>query len=119
MNTTTEPQAPPPRSAARVMLPEPPPPPPARAWFRLSWLLGIALLTASLVGASHVLHSRPSADPTPRDGKVPAERSFSGPPGVVCLGTVDLEAVPGGYVALAPTQPGEVTDVLVYEGQPV
>src|SRR5437764_312047 len=103
--TATEPQARP-RLAARVMLPEPPPAPPARAWFRLSWLLGIGLLTASLVGATHVLQSRPVADAPAGNGKVPAERSFSGPPGVVCLGTVDLDAAPGGFIPLSPTQAG-------------
>jgi multidrug resistance efflux pump len=97
-------------------MPPPPPAPPARAWFRLSWLLGIGLLTASLVGASHVLNSRPTAgDPS----KPPAERTFSGPPGVVCLGTVDLESAPGGFIPLSPTHAGEVTHVNVYEGQVV
>jgi multidrug resistance efflux pump len=114
MKTATEPQARP-RSAARLVMPAPATAPAARGWVRLSWLLGIGLLTASLVGASHVLQSRPSADPS----KVPAERSFAGPPGVVCLGTVDLEAAPGGFIPLAPTQAGEVTHVNVYEGQPV
>jgi multidrug resistance efflux pump len=100
------------------MLPPPPAPAPARSWFRLSWLVGIALITASLVGASHVLHSRPASE-GPADGKVPAERSFGGPAGVVCLGTVEPEAAPGGYVALSPVQPGEVTDVAVTDGQAV
>ncbi len=119
MNSATDPQAPPRPSARRVMLPPPPAPARPRAWFRLSWLAGIALLTASLVGASHVLHSRPAGEGTAADGKVPAERSFAGPAGVVCLGTVEPEAAPGGFVTLAPVQAGEVTDVPVTEGQSV
>jgi multidrug resistance efflux pump len=80
----------------------------------------VALLTASLVGAGHVLHSRPNAtDAVNRDGKVGAERSFSGPPGVICLGTVDLENTPGGFVPLAPLQPGAVIDVPVTDNQAV
>jgi len=115
--TATEPQARP-RSAARVMLPEPPPVPPARGWFRLTWLLGLALLTGSLIGAPHVLQSRPTDAPA-GNAKVPAERTFSGPPGVVCLGTVDLEFAPGGYIPLSPTQAGEVIDVHVQDNQQV
>jgi multidrug resistance efflux pump len=115
MNTTSEPQVARSRSAARLMMPPPPPAPPVRTWFRLTWLLGVVLLTTSLVGASRVLNSRPTA----ADPKVPAERSFSGPPGVVCLGTVDLDAAPGGFIPLAPIQAGEVVDVHAYEGQPV
>jgi multidrug resistance efflux pump len=115
MNTVTRPEALP-RPAPRVMISAPPAPPPARTWFRLYWLAGIALLTASLVGASHVLNSRPTTADT---NKAPAERSFAGPAGVVCLGTVDLEIAPGGFIPLFPVQAGEVTDVLVYESQPV
>jgi multidrug resistance efflux pump len=101
-----------------MLPPVPPPVPPARRWFRLSWVLGVALLTVSLVGASHVLHSRPT-DSAPRDVKAPAERSFGGPPGVVCHGTVDIEGCTNGYLPLAPAQPGEVVEVLAYEGQNV
>src|SRR5689334_5131299 len=117
-HTAIDPQARP-LPGPRVMLPPPPVARPARGWTRLSWLAGVALLTASLVGATHVLHSRPPADVPAGDAKVPAERSFSGPPGVVCLGTVDLDAAPSGYVPLVPVQAGEVTDVLVTENQPV
>jgi multidrug resistance efflux pump len=116
MNTLTEPQARP-----RLQISAPPPAAqPSRAWVRLSWLAGVALLTASLVGASHVLQSRPnSTDAANREGKVGAERGFSGPPGVICLGTWDLENTPGGFVPLTPLQPGEVTAVLVTENQVV
>jgi multidrug resistance efflux pump len=116
MNTLTEPLARP-----RLMLAAPPPAArPTRLWLRLSWLAGVALLTGSLVGAGHVLNSRPAAaDSASKDGKVGAERSFSGPPGVICLGTVDLENTPGGFVPLAPLQPGEVTEIPVKETQDV
>jgi multidrug resistance efflux pump len=111
MNTITAQPARP-----RVAL-APPPASPTRAWHRLGWLAGIALLTASLVGANHVLNSRVKADDPA--AKVPAERSFSGPPGVVCLGTVDLEDAPGGYVPLMPVQMGEVTEAPAVENQTV
>jgi multidrug resistance efflux pump len=114
MNTLTEQLARP-----RLMIPAPPAAQPTRHWVRLSWLAGVALLTGSLVGASHVLNSRPTDTSAARDGKVPAERSFADSPGVVCLGTVDLEHVPGGFVPLAPLQPGEVIDVPLTEGQTV
>jgi multidrug resistance efflux pump len=78
-------------------------------------VLGLALLTASLVGAGHVLQSRPGEAPD-RETKTPAERT-TGTPGVVCHGTADVEA--GILRDLAPTQPGEVTEILVYEGQTV
>ena len=70
MQTITEPQPRP-----RLMLPAPPPPaPPTRTWLRLSWLAGVALLTASLVGAGHVLNSHPNAADT-TNGKPGAERA--------------------------------------------
>jgi multidrug resistance efflux pump len=121
MSTVSEPLAQRPRTAPRLVLPPVPPPvPPRRAghWFRFSWLLGVVLLTVSLVGASHVLHSRP-AETSARDAKAPAERGFEGPPGVVCHGTVDIESCSGGYIPLAPAQAGEVTEVLAYENQSV
>jgi multidrug resistance efflux pump len=83
-------------------------------WSRLPWVLGLALLTASLVGAGHVLQSRPGEAPDAPTA-APAERT-TGTPGVVTHGTVDVE---GGIVHLAPVQAGEVTEVLVYEGQTV
>src|SRR5947209_11680357 len=99
----------------RLVIPLPPPPvaaPHRKGWMRLSWLAGIALLTASLLGASHVLSSRPTPD-------VPAQQSFSGPPGVVALGMVDSEVAPGGFVPLIPLQAGEISEVLVHENQTV
>jgi multidrug resistance efflux pump len=85
---------------------------------RLSWLLGLALLTGSLIGAGHVLQSGPSDLPNGRESK-PAERSGAGANGVHCHGAVTIEGVPDSFVALAPAQQGEVTEVLVYEGQSV
>src|SRR5262249_44840585 len=79
------------------------------------WLLGLALLTASLVGASHVLHSRQTEPPA--NTKAPAERAAAGPHGVICHGTVAIDGVPPDGVPLAPAQPGEATEGLVYEGQ--
>ena len=87
-------------------------------WTRLPWILGLALLTASLVGAGHVLHSRPT-DPPARTDKSYADRNSNGhTPGVVCHGTVDVD---GGYMnhPLTPLQAGKVAEVLAYEGQVV
>jgi multidrug resistance efflux pump len=118
MSTISQPQAARPRTGPRLVLPPAPPPAPpgrARHWSRLSWLLGLALLTASLVGASHVLHSRAEAP-----GGAKAAASLAGEPhGVICHGTVAIDGVPPDGVGLAPGQLGEVTEVLVYEGQSV
>jgi membrane fusion protein (multidrug efflux system) len=108
MNTITA-------APARPRLMIPPPPPvarPRRGLIRLSWVAGVALVVVGLVGAANVLPSRPTAD-------VPAQQSFTGPPGVVALGQVDLENAPGGYISLIPLQQGEVSDVLVHENQAV
>src|SRR5205823_14580627 len=97
-----------------------PPAPSARArtWSRLSWLLGLALLTASLVGASHVLQSRQTESPP--QAKPSAERPTANGHGVYCLGNVAVDGdVPPDGVALAPTQQGEVTELLIYAGQNV
>jgi multidrug resistance efflux pump len=121
MSTVSQPQAARSRPAPRLVLPPVPPAAPprrARHWFRLSWLLGLALLLASLIGASHVLHSRPfETNGTP--AKSAADRSASANTGVICHGTVAIDGVPPDGVALAPVQAGEVTEVLVYEGQRV
>src|SRR5436305_14710995 len=88
-------------------------------WARLPWVLGLALLTASLLGAGHVLHPRPT-DPPARGDRTAGDRNggYGERLGVVCHGTVDIES---GYMShpLMPVQAGEVTEVLVYEGQTV
>src|SRR5436190_855345 len=116
MSTVSESTAARPRPTPRLMLP-PAPPAPARGgrlWSRLPWLLGLILLTGSLIGASQVLHSRQTE--APPQSKSPADRTATAPHSVVCLGTVAIDGgVPPDGVALFPTQPGEVTEVLVYE----
>ncbi len=121
MSTASEAKAPSARTAPRLVLPPAPPAAPAsrlRPWSRLPWLLGVVLLTVSLVGATHVLHSRPT-EPSGPDSKVPAERGFPDGPGVVCEGTVAVEGMPPEGVPLMPIQPGQVTEVLAYAGQAV
>lgn len=90
-------------------------------WSRLPWLIGLALLTGSLVGAGHVLHSRPtdSNGGGARSEKSQPERQpYPTGQGVYCHGTVDVES---GYTnhALFPVQMGKIVEVLVYEGQTV
>ena len=78
------------------------------------------MLTASLIGAGHVLNSHAAAtDSANKDGKVGAERSFADSPGVICLGTVEQEDAPGGAVPLAPLQSGEVIDIPAKENHEV
>src|SRR5262249_57634249 len=105
MSTASEPKAPSARTAPRLVLPPPLPCPVPHGrlqpWFRLSWLLGVVLLTVSLVGATHVLQSRPT-EPSGQDTKAPAERGFSDSPGVVCEGMVAVEGMPPEGVPLLP-----------------
>jgi multidrug resistance efflux pump len=87
-------------------------------WSRLPWLLGLALLTGSLVGAGHVLHSRPndSSGGGSRHEKAQPERQPNPVvQGVYCHGTVDVES---GYTnhALYPVQMGKVVEILAVEG---
>lgn len=118
MSTISQPKVASTGLTPRLVFPPPPSPArPTRTWFRLSWLAGIGILILSVAGASRILNTNASS--SKNDSKVPAERGFSGSPGVVCLGTIDSEHAPGGYVALAPTQPGEIVEMLVYEGQQV
>jgi multidrug resistance efflux pump len=84
----------------------------------LPWLLGLILLTGSLIGATQVLHSRQTE--APPQSKPATDRNATAPHSVVCLGTVAIDGgVPSDGVGLFPMQPGEVTEVLVYEGQNV
>ena len=90
----------------------------ARRLLPIFWVLGIALIAFSLVGASRVLHSGPADRAANKDAKTspgqPREPSRSG--GLVCLGTVDVESGLGsGIIALWPAtfpQPSEVTEIL-------
>jgi multidrug resistance efflux pump len=86
-------------------------------WSRLPWLLGLALLTGSLVGAGHVLHSRPtdSSGGGSRSEKSPPERqAYPASKGVYCHGTVDVESVYTNH-ALYPVQAGRVVEILTAE----
>ena len=81
-------------------------------WSRLPWLLGLALLTASLVGAGHVLHSRPtepSGGGTRNDKSQTDRQTYPVGQGVYCHGTVDVESVYTNH-ALYPVQPGKIVD---------
>ncbi|MFL5331579.1 MAG: HlyD family secretion protein [Gemmataceae bacterium] len=80
---------------------------------RLPWLLGILILIVSLVGAAQIFQGRNvEAGPQDQDSKRRTEIGT----GVVCLGRVDVES---GLVPLFPHQPGAVTDLFCFEGQPV
>jgi membrane fusion protein, multidrug efflux system len=84
-------------------------------WSRLPWLLGLALLTGSLLGAGHVLHSRPNDTSTGRGDKTPTERQpYSTSQGVYCHGTVDVESVYTNH-QLYPVQMGKVVEILAAE----
>ncbi|HTK76783.1 MAG TPA: HlyD family efflux transporter periplasmic adaptor subunit [Gemmataceae bacterium] len=86
-------------------------------WSRLPWLLGLALLTGSLLGAGHVLHSRPndSTGGGSRGDKTPVERQpYANGQGVYCHGTVDVESVYTNH-ALSPVQAGRVVEILTAE----
>jgi len=87
-------------------------------WSRLPWLIGLALLTGSLVGAGHVLHSRPTdsnGGGARSEKSQPDRQPYPTGQGVYCHGTVDVES---GYTnhTLYPVQPGRVSEVLAVEG---
>jgi multidrug resistance efflux pump len=78
------------------------------------WLLGLALLGASVAGAGWVLHSHADEGRDRPSGREPTGKT---PPSqVVCFGHVDVE---DGVAALSPLQPGRVDKVHVKEGQDV
>src|SRR5437763_6824426 len=90
-------------------------------WSRLTWLVGIAALGGSLVGANHVLHPKGSDVASAREprGSTAADKTGAvGGQGVVVYGTAGVEGYPE-LLPLAPQQAGEVTEVLVYENQTV
>jgi multidrug resistance efflux pump len=79
----------------------------------LFWLLGVALLAVSAVGAGWVIHS--NAGDSPGGGGKDAA-PVSGDVTTNCLGVVDLER---GVVMLAPLRQYPVTEVLVGENDAV
>jgi membrane fusion protein (multidrug efflux system) len=86
-------------------------------WSRLPWFIGLALLTGSLLGAGHVLHSRPtdsSGGGARTDKSQPERHPASNGQGVYCHGTVDVESVYTNH-ALYPVQPGRVVEILAVE----
>jgi len=89
-------------------------------WSRVTWLVGIAALVGSLVGANHVLHPKGADVASAREphGTASDKTGAVGGPGVVVYGTAGVEGYPE-LLPLAPQQPGEITEVLVYEGQTV
>jgi multidrug resistance efflux pump len=78
---------------------------------RVFMVVGLAVLLASAVSASWVLHEPTGGDSMARDGKTPAAA-----PGVVCLGYVDLER---SVASLHPLQDGRVTGIPARENEPV
>jgi multidrug resistance efflux pump len=84
---------------------------------RMSWVLGLLVITASLLGANHVLHA-PGRGP---DGRTdpPAKGNRNAAPrsnGIAPTGVVEPE---GGIVPLMPSVKGEVIEVLVKSDQDV
>ncbi len=80
-----------------------------------TWFVGLALLAASIAGATWVLHSRAGEGP-PKEGSTAPPTAGRGERTVTCFGHVDVE---GGVTALYPLQPGRVTEVLVREDESV
>lgn len=88
-------------------------------WSRLTWLIGIAALVGSLVGANHVLHPKGSdASAHEPHGGAADKTGAVGGQGVVVYGTAGVEGYPE-LLPLVPQQAGEVTEIHVYEGQKV
>jgi multidrug resistance efflux pump len=79
------------------------------------WLLGLALLAASVAGASWVWHTRAGESPAPSSGRETRAEKAPTAPGV-CFGHVDVEE---GVASLYPLLPGRVEQVNVHEGQEV
>ncbi len=82
---------------------------------RVLWLLALGLLALGTPAAGLLFsYSSRGALPVQEPGGGP--NAPAGGSGVVCFGQVDLQH---GVTALAPLQPGRVTEVLVHEGQTV
>jgi multidrug resistance efflux pump len=77
------------------------------------YLLGVLLLAGSVAGASFALHSQ-GGGTSPSGNEI--STGDSGDRRVICFGVVD---VPGGIVSMYPLVPGQVTRILVEEGQQV
>lgn len=70
---------------------------------RWLWLLGLGLLLASAAGTGYILRGSPASGPSG------AEEPKAAPPGIVCIGFVDVEP---GIAALHPLQTGRVLAVM-------
>jgi multidrug resistance efflux pump len=82
----------------------------------LAWLVGLALLAGSLLGARHVWRSHGDAGSAREGQPVTSEKSAGHLGAVRCLGTVEVE---GGLQALTPLVAGEIAEVPVKEAQHV
>lgn len=79
---------------------------------RLLWPMVAAAAAVGLISWALADHTPARARSVPPGGEAP---NASGE-GLVCFGTVDLQ---NGVAALAPLQPGRVSEVLIHEGQAV
>src|SRR5262249_18004877 len=91
-------------------------PPKVPRRFPLFWLLGVALLAVSVLGAGWGMRPRGAEAPSP--GNLPGRQPASpgAPPFVVALGYVD---VTDGVISLFPTMALKVTAVPVHEADHV
>jgi multidrug resistance efflux pump len=116
MSTASEPIVSRPRAAPPRLSLLPVPPSPKRSpWRRSAWLIGLAVIVIGGLGAAKMLtlgSGESARDKNSNGAVVPANGSYQ----VVCHGTVDVD---GGIRNLAPTQPGEVSEIYVTEGQHV
>ena len=86
---------------------------------RLSWVIGLAILTASLLGANHIMNAPREGDP-PKVGAPALDRGANRTPtrtgGVSCTGSFVPE---NERIPLAPSAMGEVLKVFVKDDQKV
>jgi membrane fusion protein (multidrug efflux system) len=84
-------------------------------YLKLSWVMGLLVITASLIGANHVLHA-PARGPDGRGEQPPAKSDRSAARGntVISTGVVVPE---NGMVPLVPNVKGEVIEVMVKNDQ--
>lgn len=81
---------------------------------RLSWVLGVAVLAISLIGANRYMHNPRETDADAKDTKI--DRQQSRPAGVVCSGLVQPE---NDVLPLYPSQQGEVVEMFAKSEQVV